>query len=133
MNCVITKHCVITTCCVITSNCASSMNHVITTHCVITKSHMDNIVIIKTHVITQTCVVTSKFVNTHSTLGSSRTLSIGRSSLMQESNFQLMNDLHCSSIQPMASEMCIYQQLCLARSCQLWLKLVVSTHKGPHQ
>ena len=85
--------------------CAIAIKFVIATVCAITMKH----------------AITSNFANTHSTQGSSRTQSIGRSSLMLVPNFQLICNLHVSSIQPMASETCIYQQLCWARSCCLWL------------
>ena len=85
--------------------CAIAIKFAITTVCVITMKH----------------AITSNFANTHSTQGSSRTQSIGRSSLMLVPNFQLICDQHVSSIQPIASETCIYQQLCWARSCRLWL------------
>ena len=85
--------------------CAIAIEFVITTVVVITMKH----------------AITSNVANTHSTQGSSRTQSIGRSSLMLVPNFQLICDQNVSSIQPIASETCIYQQLCWARSCRLWL------------
>ena len=97
-NFVITMTFAIATFCVIT------IKFVITTVCAITMKH----------------AITSNFANTHSTQGSSRTQSIDRSSSMLVPNFQLICDPHVSSIQPIASETCIYQQLCWARSCCLW-------------
>ena len=99
------------------NNFAITMTFVITTFCVTTIKFVITTVV----VITMKHAITSNVANTHSTQGSSRTQSIGRSSSMLVPNFQWLFYQHVSSIQAIASETCIYQELCWARSCRLWL------------